>query len=213
MTTDDQDETMAAVVRPDGMTAAPEPEPDEPETTIVAADTTAAPELAWSVGEQVEEFSSSTYDLHPWARVLAIAATTVLGAVFLAIVLAVNGHHDADLHESALPVTTTVSATVGKTSAPVVTTVTTTAVPPPEDKDAQFISLLKKAGMTTHPDTFVWGRAVCDLRREGYSKDSIVRSTLNNVASGKSGWITEKDAETSLDIAIEVYCPEYGATP
>jgi hypothetical protein len=102
------------------------------ETTIVPSDPAAADALAWSQGDEPADAET-----HPWTRVLAMASGVLAIGAVAAVVVATNGRHANDLHESALPVTVHATVAAPVLSAPVVVTtvtespVTVTVTPTP----------------------------------------------------------------------------------
>lgn len=97
MTDDDQDDTArppepsptvgkVSTVGQDDTTAAPEP--DDPETTIVAADTVAAPELAW--GDDEDDDEPDEPDRDSWIHTAGIAAGVLVIGVAAAVSVCVG---------------------------------------------------------------------------------------------------------------------------
>jgi hypothetical protein len=217
--TDDQeqDETMAADVRTgddrngqnaqnehqpidsDDTTAAPEP--DDPETAIVAADTTAAPELAWSAGEE----PTTVIERRSWSHTWKVTGGIVAGSALLAIgvYVAVNGHHDADLHVSALPVTVHPTVAAVQPPAPPVTTTVTPALPV-SATDQLFLDY-----MTSHG----WTGSSAQAIQSGYRACVIIApGNLNGYYSAmqlaaETGLPFDTTKEIMRD-ALTFYCPQ-----
>jgi hypothetical protein len=174
---------------------------DDPPTAIVAAETTAAPELAWSQGDEIE------VDLprlsHPWGAAWELAArivacTALLAGALIAWHVIRSDHHDVPMsapvpsvsvHPVALPPPTVAAAAP---SAPV-TTVTVTATPTVAPGD-QLVDQLRQRGINvTDPDRM--GRDVCQGRAN--------RRSVADIATAV------EQSEFAVMTAIAIYCPQY----
>jgi hypothetical protein len=129
----------------------------------------------------------------------------VIGAV-AAVVVATNGRHDNDLHESALPVTVHPSAATGVLSAPVVTTVTVTA----ESQGDQLVDQLRQRGIN------VTDPSAADRRATGFCVDRANRRSIADIATADRAAGNEppgdvEESEFVVMTAIAIYCPQYSA--
>jgi Protein of unknown function (DUF732) len=213
--TEHQDDTMAAAE------VSGNSETSDPETTIVATDTMAAPLLAWGTEVSDDELNErlSPPLRHPWTRALAIAAGVLALGTVAAVVVATSGRHGNDLR-SALPVTVHSSAAAPVLSAPVMPDIhhvgpapapaTVLAVPaPPVDKDARFLALIGPLQLDPKYMDRITGYAhdVCRSITDGdITRTGEIARLLKNTD------LTTDQATAMVNTAIEVYCPQFTDT-
>jgi hypothetical protein len=218
MMTEHQDDTQAAAE------VSGNSETSDPETTIVATDTMAAPLLAWGTEVSDDELNErlSPPLRHPWTRVLAIAASVLALGTVTAVVVATSGRHGNDLHGSALPVTVHSSAAAPVLSAPVVTTVTVT--PPSKTMD---IAPPTTAALVIDTDPIDTDFYLDKLRRHGWTGDSARAITLGyracaimaeypKMTAYGVAWQLASETEIPIDMTNEIkleaqayYCSQY----
>jgi hypothetical protein len=228
MTEQDETEQASGACPPVGQVptddTAAAPEPQDPETTIVATDTVAAPELAWSIDDE----PTTVIDRHSWSDTGGNAAT-VLGIALMAaigvyVVHTINHHHDVQV---SAPATTHPTAASAMPSAPVLTTVTvtptaaptktadvavptTTAVAPTTptrglSDDDFYMLLLTEDGVVSMP------------RNQGIQlgHDTCSSLGLTGNEKGTENWLMSTysfsfiQAATVKAAAAQVYCPQY----
>jgi hypothetical protein len=205
------------------------PEPDDPETTIVAADTTAAPELAWSAGDE----PTTVIDRHSWIDTWGIAAVVLGIAVMAAIgvyVVHTISHHHAEPQLSAGPaaVHPTVEEKVpsAPSPAPAPPVVTTVTVTPTKTADVAVPTTMAAAPSTTtrglSDDDFYMlllteDGVVSMPRNQGIQlgHDTCSSLGLTGNAKGTENWLMSTygfsfiQAATVKAAAAQVYCPQY----
>jgi Protein of unknown function (DUF732) len=176
---------------------------DDPETTIVATDTAAAPELAWSVDDDDEQPEHRSWEDAGSAAGLIVAVCAAV-AVVVYVVHTMGGHHDAAVPSRA--VITTVHPTAAAPAPAVTTTVTVTPTPVlPVDKDARFLALIEPLHLGPGYISPQSARSGCRELEEGNgTRASWIARALENAPALSIDQVTG-----AINTAVEVYCPEY----
>jgi hypothetical protein len=211
----DADDTMQA------------PPSEEPETAIVASDTTNIDrnELAWSLDEIDELKAEHRSWTDTWKTTAIILACAALVAAMVGGLIwawhAVNSHSAAPsptTHPTVAPTTTPVAPITTPAAPPNNFATTTPPVPtssafidpnaPTQDKDALYVTLLQIHGIyaKSRNDSIYTAHLVCLRREEGQPKEGIARE----IASANTSLTALDQANFIVGTAIGVYCPQFG---